>query len=359
MSNHLQRLEIENYRGFDQLTLDDLADVNVIVGRNNVGKTALFEALVLLGWPCHVDNSVTLNEIRGLPKLAATTEETWSLHFNQRHAGLPVRILGSGAEGSRRELTLRMGQGAELIKDRNGAGGSPLEPNLSALRQQSVVRFEFEHSNGESAWAIAAVVGGKLAVIDSSVLPSPVMSCHASTWRLLVEAPQLYSDVVRAGQERMFLEGIRSIDADISRFDLLTRAGIPTLHASLGDGPLLPVQVMGDGVARVASWLLAITRLSDAWYLIDEVEAGIHHSALVNVWRVLIETAKRRNVQVFATTHSYEALEALNEAHRSLSKRNRPSMRVIRLQKTRDEIGVIPYDEGVLAAAVSGEVEVR
>ena len=37
--------EIENFRCFRHLRMDDLARVNLIVGKNNVGKTALLEAL--------------------------------------------------------------------------------------------------------------------------------------------------------------------------------------------------------------------------------------------------------------------------------------------------------------------------
>ena len=50
--NHLSKLEIHGYRGIDNLKLGDLADVNLIIGKNNVSKTSSFEALVLLGCPC-------------------------------------------------------------------------------------------------------------------------------------------------------------------------------------------------------------------------------------------------------------------------------------------------------------------
>ncbi|MBN1565485.1 MAG: AAA family ATPase, partial [Anaerolineae bacterium] len=36
---------IKNFRGFRDLTLDGLARVNLIAGGNNVGKTALLEAI--------------------------------------------------------------------------------------------------------------------------------------------------------------------------------------------------------------------------------------------------------------------------------------------------------------------------
>jgi len=40
-------LEINNFRGFKHLKLDKLGRVNLIVGKNNVGKTSLLEALAM------------------------------------------------------------------------------------------------------------------------------------------------------------------------------------------------------------------------------------------------------------------------------------------------------------------------
>ncbi len=41
----LNSLEIKGYRCFEHLTIEKLGRVNLIVGKNNVGKTALLEAL--------------------------------------------------------------------------------------------------------------------------------------------------------------------------------------------------------------------------------------------------------------------------------------------------------------------------
>ena len=44
---------IENFRLFEKLTVEPLARVNLIAGENNVGKTALLEALWLLSRAQH------------------------------------------------------------------------------------------------------------------------------------------------------------------------------------------------------------------------------------------------------------------------------------------------------------------
>ena len=56
---------IKNYRCFDDITVEPLARVNLIAGENNVGKTALLEALFI-----HYANdpriAVVVESIRGV-----------------------------------------------------------------------------------------------------------------------------------------------------------------------------------------------------------------------------------------------------------------------------------------------------
>ena len=48
MSIRFSSLRIEGFRVFRELNIEGLGDVNLVTGRNNVGKTALLEAVQLL-----------------------------------------------------------------------------------------------------------------------------------------------------------------------------------------------------------------------------------------------------------------------------------------------------------------------
>jgi predicted ATP-dependent endonuclease of OLD family len=75
-----QTIEIKNYRCFSDLRLDRLAPVNLIAGKNNTGKTALLEAILLHCNPSNCKVPLELNKDRGIDEPSndspATTSKT-------------------------------------------------------------------------------------------------------------------------------------------------------------------------------------------------------------------------------------------------------------------------------------------
>ena len=44
-----KRLHLSNFRGFENVEIDQLRQINLITGKNNAGKSTLLEAIFLLG----------------------------------------------------------------------------------------------------------------------------------------------------------------------------------------------------------------------------------------------------------------------------------------------------------------------
>jgi AAA15 family ATPase/GTPase len=61
---------------------------------------------------------------------------------------------------------------------------------------------------------------------------------------------------------------------------------------------------------------MALTLLSveNGVLLIDEVETSIHISALQKVFSWLVKSCQKREIQLFLTTHSLEAIDAIIES---------------------------------------------
>ncbi len=114
---------------------------------------------------------------------------------------------------------------------------------------------------------------------------------------------------------------------------------------------------MGDGIYRILALIITLVNCENGVLLIDEIDAGLHYSALSKLWKLVIETARKLNVQVFATTHSWDALSAF---HKSMSEAEALELgTVFRLERQHDQIKYVSYTGEELAVAVEHDIEMR
>ena len=127
------------------------------------------------------------------------------------------------------------------------------------------------------------------------------------------------------------------------------------LHGDIGLSHLVPVPLMGEGVVRLLSILLAVASAQQGVVLIDEIETGFHHLLLSRVWRAVAEAARAAEAQLLATTHSWECVRA---AHDGVDQKAE-EFRLHRLERTDDRIRAVTYEDDAFDAAVAAEMEVR
>lgn len=149
---------------------------------------------------------------------------------------------------------------------------------------------------------------------------------------------------------------LRAVEPRLRRLSVVVTGSIPMIYGDLGLGRLIPLPVMGEGMARLASIVLAIANTSNGVVLVDEVENGLHHSVLPKVWRLIGEATRTFNAQLFATTHSLECIEA---AHRAFRSGGRYDFCLYRLENLGKSNRVITYDQETLEAALETDLEVR
>ncbi len=75
-----KNLIIDGFRGIKHLEVEDFRQVNLIVGENNCGKTALLECLFLLTGPTNPQLHLKINTLR---EFGIVDENTWSVFFNK------------------------------------------------------------------------------------------------------------------------------------------------------------------------------------------------------------------------------------------------------------------------------------
>jgi ABC-type branched-subunit amino acid transport system ATPase component len=114
---------------------------------------------------------------------------------------------------------------------------------------------------------------------------------------------------------------------------------------------------VGDGMRRLFGIAMALSVSKSGYLIIDEIDTGLHYNAQTDMWRLVLETAKRLNVQVFATTHSWDCIAAFQSAMEEMED---PTIgKLIRLDARGDQLRAVEYKAEELEIAVSHGIEVR
>ena len=112
---------------------------------------------------------------------------------------------------------------------------------------------------------------------------------------------------------------------------------------------------MGDGINRVLTIILALLNCKDGILLIDEFENGLHHSVQSQLWKIIFELSEELNIQVFATTHSEDAIKSFSENAQA-----NQNGKIIRLENRNNSIRVVEYQEKEeLAYIGQNDIEIR
>jgi AAA15 family ATPase/GTPase len=148
------------------------------------------------------------------------------------------------------------------------------------------------------------------------------------------------------------IEGkISQVSTNVSSIDKL----VPIVRLEGSPEPIT-LRSMGDGMVHVFNLALALVNSKDGILLVDEIENGLHYSVLEDFWKFLIKSAQALDVQVFATTHSWDCVEAFQKA--ACEDRSSDGY-LIRLGWRKDEIVATVYDENDLAIVTRDQIEVR
>ena len=158
-------------------------------------------------------------------------------------------------------------------------------------------------------------------------------------------------------RDKLLLDAMQLIEPRLERLEILSPQGTTLIYGYLKDyQEPVPLPLLGDGTRRLASLILAICDAQGGVVLVDEIENGIHHSVVKDMWSAVAEAATRFNTQVFATTHSQECVIA---AHEAFQERDSYRFRLHRLDRLNGEITAVTYDRESLDGALSIPLEVR
>ena len=322
--DRLHAIEIRRFRGLAQLELERLGAFNLLLGANDIGKTSVLEAVFLLAGFADVQSPVRLQNWRNL---LVQDFDDLGLLFHGLAVDAPV-ALTAHSDGPVKRRTLEISAAAT-------AGGVEAQPagngNGSAISMTSAV-----HNGDQSSSTVAA--GARVLRYDATVEPRQGSRTYfAATLEVIDGDLRATSSGTPAAEPtiparyvgpRTEYDGVAIADVTVAKkADRLIRylqaidprvQGVATngnvAYVDVGLERMIPLNMYGSGVTRAAMMLAPCILGNERILLIDELENGLHHAAMLPLLQALLTSAREQRVQVFATTHSLAPLESLRLA---------------------------------------------
>jgi AAA15 family ATPase/GTPase len=368
-----KRLTIDNYRIFQHIQLNDIGRVNLIVGMNNSGKSSLLEAIYLLtSDEPGTSLAFILNE-RGEfisrindPRYDRRVVGGYQIsHVFFGHAPEKVQHVNIRADNGKSnylDITLRE---VRSQKEVEGYQVSLFEEEeIDTEGRIQTLAFEHVRPGFEPKKETMRVVeGGVLPYRSSSIrgFTQPDQSSRLITTNYLGfdDLAILWDTITLTPREDLVVEALQILEPRIERISFTSRrtsnSGI--LLKLKGEQDPIPLGSMGDGMRRILAIIASLVCVDKGTLLIDEIDTGLYYAVLTDMWKLILEIANRRKIQVFASTHSWDCVRAFQEALKDFSESS--SGRLIRLDKTGDTIKPITFTSKELDIAIKQGIEVR
>ncbi len=352
--------KIKNFRCFKDVTLEPLKRLNLIAGKNNAGKTSFLEALFLHLGPNNPDLPLRINVFRGIEVFPAEPEEVWGSLFFNKHIEEIIELTSTDEKGEHNTLKITLEETDEsfiMPSASDTTSTTAIEPQRSL--SQGSRELLLTHENGAGRTGISrAFINQKREIKgrrDRLKNKLPGVFLPARKHFLGTDADR-FSKLDRKGKTEQLLYTMKLLEPRLKRLAVLVSGGVPMINGDIGLKELVPIPMMGEGMVRLISILLAIYDSRDGVVLIDEIENGLHHIVMRKVWEAIALAAEQSNTQIFATTHSWECVVAAHQAH---SAADGYDFLFHRFYLKDGEIKTVTYDQKKLETAISTGLEVR
>lgn len=336
----LQGIRLENFRCFKDLEVSGFGTINLIVGRNNTGKSCFLDALGILTHP-NLQSLLTTAHRRSPPIDGQAVEWDNLLSLLRRESteesGLSRRTRIVSPDGDSFELSL--------------------EPNPQALLGRSPFLLHCQNHLGQQ-WTFSENDSGHAKLEPGSAGYTGATTPYVG-WdsRAIQTMAQHWDQLVTLGRESLVVEWLQVLDPELRKIQFTKsayegkRQGIYLFRSNRTAPESLADQ--GDGLRRVLQIAIA-TQCAEKVLLIDELELGVHFSALNQIWKTLLTIARHQNLQLFLTTHSLDCLQALARVARD------SDLNLVRAYRFRESgRHVVSYSGSDLLHAIKSESEVR
>lgn len=376
----IHSVKISGYRALRDFSMVNLGRINLLVGKNNSGKTSVLEALYLLAthgdpqaiWrvltrrgeqnvdppsqgrpiypevdPCHLfyGHSIGVGARASLETFNGTSDRSLTFEVSEENREANPALY------AQLQSQFEPGTGPRLAITATG-NPKPLAPLIPLNGRGGLRQDAFQLLVNMAANARGGSALGRTQYLTTDSLT-------------VAELQGQFNALSLSPREDQVLQALQFIDKTIERIAptgslIFAGQGWPTrggLKAKLkGLDEPVPIGSLGEGIWRMLALAISITSAQDGLFLVDEIDIGLHHTVMTKMWKFVAESAKAFNVQVFATTHSDDCIRRLAAVcHENVQVGS--DVTIQRLESGNSQ--TIAYNEAEIVALARGNIEVR
>lgn len=377
----LQTISIKNFRLFQHIKVTHLNRINLVVGKNNSGKSAFLEALELFA--SNASPAVILDLIESRQESWASNSKSLprnSFGYSVRHLFFGHLLPEFDQEGIRigeieSKNQIHLTTGAYIREKQPDGTINRIRVSTNSITPDtdiSQVDVALVSEDDKRTRKILSLEDDVRRPYRPSYYEQRLASDFRYPWQVVPTENMsnrmiatLWDQTSLTEQEAEVISALRLIDPRVSGVAFVENANSRRISSREDDRiPLvkikgyqepLPLKSMGDGMARLFHIIVALVNARDGILLIDEFENGLHWSVQALIWETVFRIASHLNVQVFATTHSRDCIAAFE----SVWQENEDLGSFFRLEVQQDNVAVTEYSAEDLSDSIETDVEVR
>lgn len=373
MTEFISSLEIEQFRSLSSLKIQNLGNVNLITGKNNSGKSSLLEAIRIASTGGSYKTLYDIMNYReelsqnGDPERGYLPSDIAA--FCSLFNGFPslakckngFTILAKGSD-PHNTTKIKASIGWFHRKTDPERQITSYEPATGDLFEEvdSFPAFDLSVNDRKRIIPIDRVSRRNSFLRDTDTASRPCIYLDPFSSRSTSQMGLLWDAIALTDSEGEVVKALQVMSPDIQAIsmigsdDRINRPRTAIAKSNLYASPV-PLRTFGDGVNRLFGIILSLCSARDGVLLIDELENGIHYSVMLDVWKIIFRISKSLNVQIFATSHSWDCVRAFQEA----ASESPEDGVLVRLTKKDSTTIATVFTESELGLVARDQIEVR
>jgi AAA15 family ATPase/GTPase len=381
----LNNLRIKNFRMLEDLEISKLGRVNLIVGKNNSGKSSILEALRVYSGNANPELLrrilISHDEYFNFtpPQNTESNNNWYGLRNFFTNREFPVDDNTFISITSNDSTLIKIEHIFYYIKEERVTD----ENGIIDFISRRIIIKKSELSNIEQLYQPIPAIritlkSGKDTTLDLNddnkklsrtlfwLLNSDNQLTHSfvsTTFSSAESLAKLWDQITLGPNEDIVIQALRIIDSNIERLAFVEnedKSGRLAIIKLKDSDIRIPLNSMGDGMSRILQLILSVFSARNGFLLIDEFENGLHYSVQEEVWRMIFKLATNLNIQVFATTHSRDCIESFTK----VAVESPEEGLVMKLSKSRltsdnGKIIATVYDKFELETITASDLEIR